>query len=82
MKKYFITGATGAIGCALIPHLLRFKDVELVLLVCAENPGHLHERLEKIFKFCKFSEDDERRLRVRGVIGDVSLPESMRIFIW
>lgn len=75
MKTYFITGATGAIGCALIPVLLEDKDTELYLLIRAENRDNLTERLEKLFHFWEFQKEDERKERIIPVAGDIKLPD-------
>jgi thioester reductase-like protein len=74
MNTYFITGATGAIGAALVPLLLKEKDTELFLLIRAENKGNLVERLGKLFDFWGFREDDEKRGRIKAVAGDVKEP--------
>ena len=72
MKHYFITGATGAIGAALVPLLLQDRDNTVSLLIRAENQGHLQDRLEELYAFWAFEKDDDRRQRVTGIIGDIS----------
>ncbi|WP_022668829.1 SDR family oxidoreductase [Desulfospira joergensenii] len=72
MKHYFVTGATGAIGAALIPLLLEDQDSSIDLLIRAENENHLQERLNKLFVFWEFDFEDERKKRVNGIIGDIS----------
>ena len=74
MKTYFITGATGAIGAALVPLLLKERDTELFLLIRAENKDSLAERLGKLFHFWGFHENDERIARIKAVTGDIKLP--------
>lgn len=74
MKHYFVTGATGAIGAALIPILLEDRNISVDLLVRAKSKAHLTKRLETLFKFWKFDSDDERKKRIHGVTGDISLP--------
>ena len=74
MKHYFITGATGAIGAALIPVLLEDLGTSVTLLIRADNQDHLAARLEKLFVFWAFDPRDERKSRVNAVLGDISQP--------
>lgn len=74
MKHYFITGATGAIGAALIPILLEDRNISVDLLIRAESEIHLEKRLKKLFEFWEFNSDDEKKQRIHGVTGDISLP--------
>ncbi|MDA3789573.1 MAG: SDR family oxidoreductase [Desulfobacula sp.] len=71
MKIYFITGSTGAIGASLVPLLLEEIDIELYLLIRADNKDHLAGRLEKLFQFWDFHEQDERKKRIKAVTGDI-----------
>lgn len=75
MKTYFITGATGAIGSALVPLLLADPDVEVRLLLRAPSPEALHDRLEHLFRFWEVPPEGEAiRRRVIGLRGDATLP--------
>lgn len=75
MKSYFITGATGAVGSALVPLLLSDPDIVVRLLLRASTEEHLRERLEHLFRFWEVAPDDEAfRSRVIGLRGDVTLP--------
>jgi thioester reductase-like protein len=73
-KNYFITGATGAIGAALVPILLKDKEISVNLLIRADNAAHLQDRLNKLFHFWEFESNDERKERIVGIIGDISRP--------
>lgn len=75
MSLYFLTGATGAIGSALVPVLLERPDTELRLLLRAGSEAELAHRLDGLFTFWGFGEREAAlRARVQAVRGDVSLP--------
>lgn len=74
MKNYFITGATGAIGAALVPILLEDKDINLTLLIRAENHQHLKERMNFLYDFWQIGEDDIVKNKIHAVIGDMKKP--------
>lgn len=76
MKRHFITGATGAIGSALVPILLQEPDNHLTLLLRAGSPDELAQRLESLYTFWQIGADDRQtREHVRALSGDVTLPE-------
>ncbi|MBK8401714.1 MAG: SDR family oxidoreductase [Propionivibrio sp.] len=58
MKNYFVTGATGAIGSALIPILLQDAGTHIRLLLRAKSPEDLASRLEALFNFWQIPVDD------------------------
>ncbi|NEX22874.1 NAD(P)H-binding protein [Thiorhodococcus mannitoliphagus] len=73
---YFLTGATGAIGSALVPLLLEDPAARVQLLLRADADSQLAERLETLYAFCGIPpEDSARRARVQALRGDVTLPE-------
>lgn len=74
MKTYFITGATGAIGSALLPQLLADSEANAILLLRADSEDNLIQRLEQLYRFWEIPAQDPRRSRVRAVAGDVTLP--------
>lgn len=75
MKTYFVTGATGAIGSALIPILLREPDTCVRLLLRARSPDELVARLEALYAFWQVAPSDRAtRSRVTALRGDVTLP--------
>lgn len=75
MKNYFITGATGAIGAALVPLLLKDPDARVFLLIRAKDQGHLHERLAGLINFWGYTAMDQAILdRITQLMGDVTLP--------
>lgn len=75
MKNYFVTGATGAIGSALIPLLLADPETRVQLLLRAKSPRELVERREELCRFWEIAADDApARERIRAWRGDVTLP--------
>ena len=75
MKNYFVTGATGAIGSALIPILLPDPQNQVSLLLRAKSPEDLAARLEALFSFWQIGPDDlTARQRVNALRGDVTQP--------
>ncbi len=74
MKTYFVTGATGAVGAALIPRLLSDHDTEVRLLIRAKDESHLNHRLESMMDFWEIPREDvATRKRITAFMGDVSL---------
>ncbi len=65
-KKYFVTGATGAIGSALIPLLLEDQNNQVWALMRADSCDHLTKRLEELITFwemdCDQAQDARRRI--------------------
>lgn len=74
MNYYFITGATGAIGAALVPLLIEEQDISVFLLIRAKDDNHLKERLHHLFEFWKLEETDEKIKRISPVTGDIRFP--------
>lgn len=74
LNVYFLTGATGAVGSAVVPLLVEHPDTDLRLLIRAESEAALAERLDKLFAFWEWPADDPRRHRVRALRGDASEP--------
>lgn len=76
MKTYFVTGATGAIGSALVPLLLEDATTEVRLLLRAPTAEALALRLENLFAFWRIDASDEAiRSRVKVFRGDATLPQ-------
>lgn len=75
MKTYFVTGATGAIGSALVPILLQDSQTRIRLLLRAKSPEDLASRLEALFTFWRIPADDSAtRSRIKAFRGDVTNP--------
>ena len=76
MKTYFVTGATGAIGSALIPILLQDPDATLRLLVRAKSADDLASRMDDLFNFWQIPPSDrDQRSRITAMRGDVTEPQ-------
>ncbi|MCM8594497.1 SDR family oxidoreductase [Accumulibacter sp.] len=73
MSEYFVTGATGAIGSALVPLLLQLPETRLTLLLRAQSADDLASRMDELWRFWRIPEgDDPLRTRVRALRGDVT----------
>lgn len=76
MKTYFVTGATGAIGSALIPILLQDREANIRLLLRAKSDDDLAQRMEALFGFWQIPcADRDSRSRITAWRGDVTLPQ-------
>lgn len=75
VKTYFVTGATGAIGSALVPILLEDAATQVKLLIRAKSVEDLNARLEVLYRFWEIvPENMAFRERVQALRGDVTLP--------
>jgi thioester reductase-like protein len=75
VKSFFVTGATGALGSALVPVLLEEPDTEVHLLVRARDAAELQQRLNALLVFWDQPElETDRRSRVHVLAGDATLP--------
>ncbi|MCK9258264.1 MAG: SDR family oxidoreductase [Azoarcus sp.] len=75
MSIYFLTGASGAVGSAIVPDLLANPNTRLRLLLRADSEPHLAQRMEALFRFWKLAPDSPERLRIEAFRGDASKPE-------
>lgn len=74
MRTLFITGATGAIGSALVGTLLDETDTQLRLLIRAKSPSDLNARMESLFRFLQVAPSDmAKRSRIRALCGDATV---------
>ena len=75
VSTYFVTGATGAVGGALVPALLEDREARVCLLVRARDSAELMQRLDGLFAFWQLgSNEDQARTRVYVLPGDVTAP--------
>lgn len=74
MKTYFVTGATGAIGSALIPILLHDDQTSIRLLLRAKSDDELAARVDELFTFWQVPVSDRAtRSRVKALRGDATV---------
>ena len=75
VSTYFVTGATGAVGSAVVPALLADGTSRLCLLVRARDDVELRRRLEGLFAFWQLGASEvQARERISVVAGDVTVP--------
>jgi thioester reductase-like protein len=74
MSCILITGATGAIGSALVPLFLREESTTVRLVLRAGSPGQLQERLRQLFAFWEMDWQEIPASRLEAYAGDVTLP--------
>jgi thioester reductase-like protein len=76
-KVVFITGATGVVGSALVPLFLQSAETEVRLLIRANSPQHLQERMSELIQFWapELQLDELQLSRIKPLRGDVSEPQ-------
>ncbi|MDH4381590.1 MAG: SDR family oxidoreductase [Gammaproteobacteria bacterium] len=78
MDCYFVTGASGVVGGALIPALLGLPEVEVVVLLRARNGHSIADRFNALKHFWRahYLQLPAGALehRLRAVAGDISAP--------
>lgn len=79
---YLITGATGAIGSAIVP-LLAQEGHQVRLILRAKNPAHLQERLEQLHTFWELPLTKRQLIQAfRGNVDELNLglnPDDYRL---
>ena len=70
--KYFVTGATGAVGSALVPLLLEDKNNKIWVVIRCEANQKVEARLEELIKFWEMNNAQavDARQRVVPLKGD------------
>ena len=72
MKHYFVTGATGVVGSALVPFVLEDPASSVSLLIRADSDEHLGNRIDQLFDYWEFDKHDSNlRSRIFPLRGDV-----------
>jgi thioester reductase-like protein len=75
MNTVLVTGATGAIGSALVPLFLNSEDTSVKLLLRAGSQEQLRQRLNGLLRFWGVNLHDSRLVgRIEAVRGDVCAP--------
>lgn len=71
---YFITGATGVIGSAIVPILLENNANHVHLLVRARDVETMNLRIEDLYHFWSLEEGNSRRNQISTSLGDATKP--------
>ena len=74
MSTYFITGATGVLGSAIVRELLMYSSHRLVLLIRAQDDAVLQARVEQLMAFLEV-DSDIAKLRIEPIRGNTELKE-------
>ncbi len=71
-NHYFVTGATGAVGSALIPLLLEDRHAKIWILLRAESNDHLQQRLQTLLDFWEVDKEqaEDAKRRITPIQGD------------
>ncbi|MDN5751878.1 MAG: SDR family oxidoreductase, partial [Nitrosospira sp.] len=72
MTTFFITGATGVLGSAIVRELLANSSHRLVLLIRANDDSALRKRVEQLLAFLEV-DPVVTRTRIEPVLGDTEL---------
>lgn len=75
MNIYFVTGASGAVGSAVVPLLYADERTRVRILLRAKSADHLKERMEELCRFWQLPPGAEARARVVPLRGDASQPK-------
>lgn len=73
MKSYFLTGATGVVGSAVVPLLLEEPDTEVCLLIRAGSGDELAARMGELARFWGYAEQPQKLARLKPMRGDATL---------
>lgn len=74
MSNYFLTGASGAIGSAIVPMLLAEPETKIRILLRADSDEHLIERMDALYKFWELGPESPGRERIEAIRGDATQP--------
>lgn len=78
MSKYFITGASGVVGSAIVPKILQNTDADILVMLRPKGDAGLEARLEDLKGFWVEHYPEIADLidtRVRAVKGEITEPE-------
>lgn len=70
-RHYFLTGATGVVGSAVLQRLAA-REERVTLLLRAESPGRGRERLDNLIAYCDVSPQAAEHIDM--VVGDLYAP--------
>lgn len=71
-KRYFVTGATGVVGSALVPLLLEDPNSRIWILMRASDAKHLDQRFQELIAFWDLDPEQaaDARRRITPLLGD------------
>ena len=72
MNVYFLTGASGAVGSAIVPLLLSDPRTRIRILIRARTEQHLLERFDELCRFWDLPSGAEARQRIEPLRGDAA----------
>ena len=75
MDVYYLTGASGAVGSAIVPLLLSDPTTRIRILIRATTEQHLRERFDALCRFWERPPDAEARQRIEPLRGDAALDD-------
>ena len=72
MNVYFLTGASGAVGSAIVPLLLSEPTTRIRILIRATSEQHLRERFDELCRFWELPPGAAARQRIEALRGDAA----------
>lgn len=75
MNIYFLTGASGAVGSAVVPLLIADTNTRVRILLRAKSDEHLQQRFEELCRFWELPPDSIARHRIEPLRGDAAEPQ-------
>jgi nucleoside-diphosphate-sugar epimerase len=74
VTSVLLTGATGTIGSALVPRLLRDRGTSVSLLIRSRDENDLLTRFVGMLDYWGYAPGDQDATRLRPVRGDITMP--------
>jgi thioester reductase-like protein len=74
VTSVFLTGATGTIGSAIVPRLLRAPSTSVSVLIRSRDDADLRTRFVGMLDYWGYAPDDPDAARIRPVRGDITMP--------
>jgi thioester reductase-like protein len=74
-RHYFVTGATGTVGSAVVERILREPDTRVSILVRADNEAALEDRRQHLLAHWGVAADSTAARRLQALSGDILKPK-------